>query len=205
MAVVPGKTPSRSPTRPQFGISAMLWATLVVALTLGYLRQFNTPTVFASAAIVITTAVIVGGLIGWPVGRIGDAAYWAVVIATAAFLSVAGDLTASATFRYAWCAVGILAGAACGAVAPKQLWRRVFFGAIAGGAAMMVCSMAMPVHDLEWLFDLICAPIVGGLVALLIELILWLERQRYSPRYITACWLLCAVIVGNLLVPLVLA
>lgn len=205
MAAAPGTPPSRSPTRPQFGISAMLWATLVVALALGYLRQFNTPTLFASAAIVMATAVIVGALIGWPVGRIGDAAYWAVVIAAAAFLSVAGDLAAPATFRYAWSSVGIMAGAACGAVAPRQLWRRVFFGAVAGGTSMVVCSIAMPVHDLEWMFDLICAPIIGGLIAVLIELILWLERQSYAPRYITASWLLCAVIAGNLLVPLVLA
>ncbi|MDA1050043.1 MAG: hypothetical protein O3C40_06135 [Planctomycetota bacterium] len=183
----------------------MLWTTFAVALALGYLRQFDSPTVFASAAIVIATAVIVGGLIGWPVGRTGDATYWAVVIATAAFLSVAGDPAAPASFRYAWSAVGMLAGAACGAVAPRQVLRRAFFGAGAGGAAMLVCSMAMPVHDLESVFDLICAPIIGGLVAVLIELILWLERERYSPRYITASWLLCAVIVGNLLVPWVLA
>ena len=91
MAIAPDTTPSRSPSRPQFGISAMLWATLVVALALGYLRQFNTLTVFASAAIVIATAVIVGGLIGWPVGRIGDAAYWAVIIASAVFLWAATE------------------------------------------------------------------------------------------------------------------
>jgi hypothetical protein len=197
-------TPSRSANRPQFGISAMLWTTFAVALALGYLRQVASPNMIGSAAIVMATAVVVGGLIGWPVGRIGDAMYWAVVIAAAAFLSVAGDPAAPAIFRYAWSMVGIMAGAACGAVAPRQLWRRIFFGAVAGGVGMAACSMAMPVHDLEWAFDLICAPIVGGLVALLIELILWLERERYSPRYITASWLLCAVIVGNLLVPLVL-
>ena len=205
MAVAPDQTPSRAPTHPQFGIRAMLWATFVVALALGYLRQFNAPALLPSAAIVMTTAVLVGALIGWPLGRIGDAAYWAVVIAAAAFLSVAGDLAAPVMFRYAWSSVGIMAGAACGAVAPRHLYRRVFFGALAGGTGMAVCSMAMPLHDLERLFDLICAPIVGGLVAVLIELILWLERRHDSPRYITACWLLCAVIVGNLLVPWVLA
>lgn len=204
MANAQDTTPARSQTRPQFGISDMLWVTLVAALALGYLRQFNSPTVFASAAIVLATAVIVGVLVGWPVKRIGDATYWSVMIAAAAFLSVAGESAASAIFPYAWSAVGILAGAVCGAVAPRQLLRRIFFGAIAGGAAMLACSMAMTVHDLEWVFDLICAPIVGGLVAVLIELIFWLERQRYSPRYVTASWLLCAVIVGNLLVPFVL-
>ncbi|MCA9141884.1 MAG: hypothetical protein H6821_11460 [Planctomycetaceae bacterium] len=205
MANVDDTIAIRSPARPQFGINAMLWATFVIALALGYLRQFNSPNLFASAAIVLVTAAVIGVLIGWPVKRIGDTTYWSVVITTAAFLSVSGDAAAPAVFRYAWSAVGMLAGAACGAIPPGQLPRRVFFGAVAGGAGMLVCSMAMTVYDLEWVFDLICAPIVGGLVAVLIELILWLERQRYSPRYVTASWLLCAVILGNLLVPLVLA
>ncbi len=205
MAIAPDTTPGRSPSRPQFGISAMLWTTFAVALALGYLRQVASPAMFASAATFIATAIVIGGLVGWPVGRIGDAMYWSVVITAAAFLSVAGDPAAPAMFRCAWSTVGIMAGAACGAVAPRQLWRRVFFGAVAGGVGMAVCAMAMPVHDLEWVFDLICAPIVGGLVAVLVEVILWLERERYSPRYITASWLLCAVIVGNLLVPWVLA
>lgn len=191
--------------RPQFGISALLWATFVVALALGYLRQFNSPTVFISALIVMTTSVVIGVLIGWPVKRIGDAAYWSVVITAAAFLSVAGESSAPPIFRYAWSTVGMFAGAACGAVASGQLVRRMFFGALAGGGGMLVCSTQMPVHDLEWIFDLTCAPIIGGLVAVLIELILWLERQSYTPRYVTASWLLCAVIIGNLLVPFVLA
>lgn len=198
-------TPTTSATRSQFGISAMLWATFAVALALGYLRQFDSPDVFVSGAIVLATAVLVGGLIGWPVGRIGDSMYWAVVIAAAAFLSVAGELAAPLAFRYAWSSVGMMAGAACGAIAPRQLVRRVMIGAAAGGGAMLVCSTAMPVRDLEWWFDLICAPMVGALVAVLIELIFWLERQSYAPRYITASWLLCAVIVGNMLVPLVRA
>lgn len=205
MAIAPDTTPSCSPSRPQFGISAMMWTTFAVALALGYLRQVASPNMFATGAVVMATAVVVGGLFGLAVGRIGDSTYWSVVIAAAAFLSVAGDPAAPAMFRFAWSAVGIMAGAVCGAVAPRRLWRRVFLGTIAGGAGMGVCSLAMPVHDLEWVFDLICAPIVGGLVAVLIELILWLERERYSPRYITASWLLCAVIAGNLLVPWVLA
>ena len=109
------------------------------------------------------------------------------------------------SISYAWSLVGMLAGAACGTVGPRQVGRRIVAGAVAGGTGMLVCSVLLPVHDLEWVFDLVCAPLVGGLVAVLVELILWLERERYSPRYITASWLLCAVIAGNLLVPLVLA
>ncbi len=191
--------------RPQFGIAAMLWTTLVIALALGYLRQIGSPAVIGSAAGVLAAAVLVGGIVGWMTNRIADSMYWAVIVSTAAFLSVAGDLAAQSSFRYAWAAVGIFAGAACGSIAPQRVGRRILVGAIAGGAAMLLCSLAMPIHDLEWMFDLLCAPIIGALVAVLIELILWLERQSYSPRYITASWLLAAVIVGNMLVPLVLA
>lgn len=196
-------TQNRPPERPQFGIPAMLWTTFVVALALGYLRQYDSPAMVASAGLVLAAAIFAGVLIGWPLGKIGDATYWSVVVAAAAYLSVAGETAAPAIFRNAWSLVGIMAGAACGAIAPKQLGRRMMAGAIAGGTAMLVCSVAMPVHDLEWMFDLICAPVIGACVAVLIELILWLERQSYSPRYVTASWLLCAVIVGNLLVPVV--
>lgn len=91
MANVDDTIAIRSPARPQFGINAMLWATFVIALALGYLRQFNSPNLFASAAIVLVTAAVIGVLIGWPVKRIGDTTYWSVVITTAAFLSVSGD------------------------------------------------------------------------------------------------------------------
>ncbi len=195
---------TRPTRRPQFGIAAMLWSTLVVALALGYLRQIGSPAVIGSAAGVLALAVIVGAMMGWVTDRLADATYWSVIVSTAAFISVAGDLAAQPSFRYAWAAVGIFAGASCGAIAPQRLRRRMLVGAIASGVAMAVCSLVMTDHDLEWIFDLLCAPIIGALVAVLIELILWLERKSYSPRYITASWLLGAVIVGNMLVPMVL-
>jgi hypothetical protein len=77
-------------------------------------------------------------------------------------------------------------------------------GCLIAGVTMLLFSTARAGGTVEILFDLACAPFVGALVGLLIEIILWLERKRYAPRYITASWLLCAVIVGNLMVPFVL-
>ena len=77
-------------------------------------------------------------------------------------------------------------------------------GCLVAGATMLVFSTTLTAGTAEILFDLACAPVIGALVGLLIEIILWLERNRYAQRYITASWLLCAVIIGNLLVPLVL-
>ena len=57
----------------------------------------------------------------------------------------------------------------------------------------------------DYVFDLATAPMIGALVAVLVQLLLWLEGQSSTPRYVTASWLLLAVIVGNLLVPLVLS
>ena len=74
---------------------------------------------------------------------------------------------------------------------------------LGGSAAMFIYFMLFSQRDgLE--FDLLAAPLVSALVGLLVELIVWVEQRSEIPRYVTASWLLCAVIIGNLMVPLVL-
>ncbi len=189
--------------RPQFGLRAILWTLLVIGMTLAYLRRLESPAVFLEGTVVVAMAVIVGGAIGWCAGRTGDATYWSVVITTAAFLSVAGERANGPLFSIAWSAVGTTAGSCCGLIPQNRLVWRMLTGCFVAGATMLVFSAALTAGTVEILFDLACAPLVGALVGLLIEVILWLERQSYAPRYITASWLLCAVIIGNLMVPFV--
>jgi hypothetical protein len=132
-----------------------------------------------------------------------DATFWAVVMTTAAYLSVVGDARFDPVFHFAWAAVGAATGACCGAIAPRQLFRRMLAGCFMAAAVMLVFVQVGSLHDTT--FDLFCAPVVGALVGLLIELILWIEHRSSMARYVTASWLLLAVIAGNLLVPLVLA
>jgi hypothetical protein len=187
--------------RPQFGLRAMLWTLLAIGMTLAYLRRLETPAVFLDGTIAVAIAVVVGGVMGWIAGRTGDATYWSVIITTAAFLSVAAERAYGPTFPIAWSAVGTTAGVCCGLIAPGRLFWRMLAGGLIAGATMLVFSAIWATRSVEVYFDLLCAPIVGALVGLLIEIILWLERKSYAPRYITASWLLCAVIIGNLMVP----
>ena len=53
-------------------------------------------------------------------------------------------------------------------------------------------------------FDLLAAPVISAAIGLLVEMIMWVEQRSEIPRYVTASWLLCAVIIGNFLAPLVL-
>ena len=49
-------------------------------------------------------------------------------------------------------------------------------------------------------FDAVCAPVVGVLIGVLIQILQVVEADRRLPRYTIATWLLCAVLVGNLAV-----
>jgi hypothetical protein len=197
---------TKSSHRPRFGLQAMLWTFLVMGMTLAYLRRLQSPAVFLEGSVVLATAAIVGAAIGWWPRRVADATYWSVVISTAAFLSVVGERSQGPMFAISWSAVGIMTGACCSLITDSRLLLRMFTGCLVAGITMLVCSATLlpatlRAGSIELLFDLASAPVVGALVGLLIEIILWLERKSYAPRYITASWLLCAVIMGNLLVP----
>jgi hypothetical protein len=195
---------AESKSRPQFGLAALLWTMGVIGLALAYLRQLDSPTVFLGGAVAVGAAIVFGAAIGWPLKRPGDATYWAVVITTAAYISVAGETSYGPSFHFAWSLTGTLAGAFGGAIAPRRWLLRIVTGAGAGGAAMWLYVVMRHGGTTGMMFDVICAPVVGGLVGVLIELLLWVERESSLPRYITACWLLLAMIAGNLMVPLVL-
>ncbi len=71
----------------------------------------------------------------------------------------------------------------------------VLFGCVALAMGIYFCHL----HGVtaENLFDVICAPLVGALIGVLIQILQWLEADRRLPRYTIASWLLCALMVGN--------
>jgi hypothetical protein len=180
-----------------------MWTMVVIAMALAYLRQIDSPEVFAEGAVAVVAAIAAGIVVGWPVGKWRDTTYWSLIVATAAFLSVAAEDSHGAPFRAAWSATGIAVGTFCGIPAARKFAYRALLGACAGGLTMYLFARSWDFGSVEVRFDLICAPIIGALVALLIEMVLWTERKRGLPRYLTASWLLLAVVVGNMAVPLV--
>lgn len=191
------------PQRPQFGLAAVLWTTFVIGLALSYLRTIDTETVFVNAIIALVVAIVIGAVVGWCAGRIADATYWSLMITTAAYLSVAGE-PAPPGFHLALATLGAASGAISGAIASSRIVLRIISAASVAGAVMIVFGVIL-LHGGPYLwFDLGAAPIMGGLVAVLVQLIMWVESNSNSPRYVTASWLLLAVIMVNLLVPVVI-
>ena len=141
-------------------------------------------------------AIVVGMIAGIHTKRSVPAGFWSVVIAAAAFFSTVREVRYGIELPLSWTVVGLLVGAFCGAIPyGKPIWR-IVIGAIVGGSTMAGFGAFHTMHP-EFTFDLICAPIVGALIGLLIELVEWVESHMKWPRYVTAVWVLSAVIVGN--------
>ena len=192
---------SGSQPRAQFGLGALLGCFVAVAMALAYLQRFNSPAVFGNGAIVFIMAALLGAVVGRAVKRTGEAIFWSVIISAAGYLSVVGELRYGVAFHYAWSSVGATSGAAVAMIPAGKLGRRMTVGGLAGGATMLIFFVCFS-HRAGWELDLLFAPIVGALVGVLVEIIMWLEARSRMPRFVTASWLLCAVIIGNLLVPL---
>jgi hypothetical protein len=193
-----------SPAQSQFGLGAMLGCFVAVAMALAYLKRFGSIQVFQNGLIVLVLAVLVGIIVGSVIKRRGDVIFWSVIVSTAGYLSVVGETQFGVAFHFAWSAVGAMAGVAAAAIPARRLVVRMSAACLAGSAAMLIYFLLFSQRNgLE--FDLLAAPFVSALVGLLVEMIVWVEQRSEIPRYVTASWLLCAVIIGNLMVPFVVA
>ena len=193
-----------SPSRPQFGLSALLGCFVAIGMALAYLTRFDSILVFQNGLIVLILALLLGGSVGSVIKRRGDAIFWSVIVSAAAYLSVVGETHFGIAFHFAWSAVGAMAGVAAAAIPARQLVARMIAACLGGSAAMFI-YFAFYSQRIGLQFDLVAATIVSALVGLLVEIIMWIECRSQIPRYVTASWLLCAVIIGNLMVPLAIS
>jgi len=194
---------SSKTAKGQFRLLDVLASMLVIGLMLAYLKQYEAQLVLTVGGGSIAAAIPIGLALGYFTGRSFDAAFWAVVIATAACFSTIGERIygVGILFPFSWSAVGAVTGACCGAIPRQKLLLRIMIGGFVGWFIMWLFGFIPDMKTGDYQFDLYCAPVVGALVGLLIELVMWVESKRYAPRYVTACWLLSAVMLGNILVP----
>ena len=192
---------SASPSRPQFGLSSLLGCFVALAMALAYLTGFDSVLVFRNGLIVLILAVLLGLVVGSLIKRRGDAIFWSVIVSAAGYLSVVGETQFGMAFHFAWSAVGAMAGVVAAAIPAGRLVARMIAACLGGSAAMFI-YFAFFSQRIGLEFDLVAAAIVSALVGLLVEIIMWVECRSQIPRYVTASWLLCSVIIGNLMVPL---
>ena len=193
----PARQHPARPNRPpfQFPLQMLFWTTFNVGLALAYLRSYG-PAVLVRGTLVIAGAAVVGMAVGGWRRRTVDAVYWGLLAAACAFVCTVGI----PPLDWVWPAVGAAAGAVVGALAGRRPLRTITAAAGAGLAVFAgYVLLFRPVLGVERTFDVVCSPIVGGLLGILVELISWLEKRGTLPRYVTASVLLCAVIAGDLL------
>jgi hypothetical protein len=165
---------------------------------LAYLRQFSTD-VGVLGCVVLLLGLATGALVGLVFRRLVEPMYWSTMCAAFAMVSVAAAPGLSTEFRLSWCMVGAASGGACAAPAGRHPVFRVAAGVLVAGLVMGLFVLLIRDRAADNLFDALTAPIIGGLIGVLITIVHGLELDRRLPRYLIATWLLCAVLVGNLL------
>ena len=194
------------PKLPQYGIAAIFWGMFLVGLVVAYLdrlRQANgqneDPEILIGAIVSIVVGLIVGAVVGKLTGKMSDALFWSTLIAAFGYIATVSEPIIVHYHRLAWAGVGAVSGALGATLFLDRWWLRGLVSAVGGGAVMAIFFALADKSGgtAELTFDLNLAPLVGFAVAIFIMILVWLESQRKMPRYITATWLMLAVILGS--------
>lgn len=198
----PGEAQKESDSN-QYGIAALFWATFVVGLGLAYLQRLESPDIMIDAAIAIPIALLIGAIIGLVTGNMKDALFWSTLVAAFAYISTASDPVYGSYHRFAWTVVGGITGGLAATVGIGKAWLNGLSCAIAAISAMGIYYYLQSQFGsgVDAQIDLWISPFIGVCVSAFVGIILWLESKQKMPRYVTATWLMVAVIAGNLAVP----
>lgn len=191
---------------PRFGIAAIFWGMFLVGLVVAHLDQLRqaevnekSPEIFTGALVSILIGLLVGAAVGKLTGKMSDALFWSTLIAAFGYIGTASDPAYAHYHRLAWAGVGAVSGALSATMFNDKWWLRGLVSAVGGGAVMVLyfCVADKAAGHADLSFDVNAAPLIGFAVALFVALLMWLESQQKMPRYITATWLMVAVVIGN--------
>ncbi len=198
---------SHRPQRPilRFGIPSLFWLTFIVGLALAYLQRIepdgsrDLPEMLVGAMIAVLIGVATGTIFGRLTQKYGDAIFWSTLIAAFGYISTATDPLYVPYHRLAWAGVGAVSGAIASTLFLDRWWIRGLACAVGAGLVMVVYYFLSDGNrgSSDLTFDLNLAPIIGFAVAGFVMVLMWLETKQKMPRYITATWLMIAVILGN--------
>ena len=170
----------------------------MIGLSISYLQQHDHPLVLEGGLIAIVIGVVIGAVIGWLTGNLQDGLFWATLVAAFAYISVSRDPHFDFAHRLVWATMGATCGAIGSTVLPDRIWLNAILCASFGELVFLIYSVCSPAHTFDLRVDLIGAPVIGVAVSFFLRAIRWLESKQQMPRYVTATWLMVAVILGNL-------
>ena len=193
--------PSADHVNPQkqFGISALFWLTFMIGLGIAYLHDQDSPDILIGGLVSVAAGMAVGAIVGSLAGRMGDAVFWATLIAAFGYIATAGDRAFDWEHRLIWAMVGAVTGAVGAVGFPKKIVPNAIACAASAGAVMFTFWIVTQRQSVDLRFDLFAAPLIGAAIAFFLRSLDWLDSRRKMPRYITATWLLVVVIIGSVL------
>lgn len=192
--------------KPQFGIAAMFWGTFLVGMVMAYLDRLNRPdssadsaTVVLGAGISVLLGLVIGFLIGKLTKKMTDALFWSTLIAAFGYISTVSDPLYSFHHSLAWAGVGAVSGGLAATAFLEKWYLRGLACAVGAGVVMVFYYIISGGEkgSTDLAFDLNASPLIGFAVAGFVYVVMWLESKQKMPRYVTATWLMVAVILGN--------
>ena len=182
----------------QFGIAALFWLTFLIGLSISYLQQHDHPLVLEGGLCAIAIGLLIGAAIGWLTGKFRDGVFWATLVAAFAYISVTRDPHFDFAHRLVWATMGATCGAVGSTVLPDRIWVNAILCACFGELVFLIYAVCSNANTFDLRVDLVGAPVIGIAVAFFLRAIRWLESKQQMPRYVTATWLMVAVILGNI-------
>lgn len=190
------------PGASQFGIATLFWATFVVGLGLAYLQRLQSTDILIDGAVAVSAGFVIGLVVGAIRKQIANCTFWATLLAAFAYMSVAADPIFEPYHRITWALIGATTGALACSVFVKHALLNAIVPAVAAFALIWLYVILMRNRtNVDLQLDFYAAPFIGVAVALFIRILTWLETKQAMPRYVTATWLMVAVILGNSFVP----
>ena len=187
-------------SKNQFGILAIFWATFIVALSITYLQRMDEPTLIWEGLSSVGIGLLVGFVVGLFTKQIPTSMIWATLIAAFGFICVASDSYFQTPLRMTWAVVGAVSGTIGATVLPSRFPLNGFACAVAALVVMSIYTFLILGKTTSiQLIDVVAAPVIGFLVASLIELLKWIESQVKVSRYFLATLLMIMIIIGTLL------
>ncbi|GAA4460033.1 hypothetical protein GCM10023156_40430 [Novipirellula rosea] len=166
----------------QFRLSTIFVLTLIASILAVFLRPRGNDLMIAGMVSTISSLAF-GMLVGKVRPPLMQRVFWGVVVAAMMQAVVSNTILLDRKGIYGWpIAAGFAAVVAAG---NSNLYRRMIQGAIAAATVVAIYMVSLPTDSITGFANTICAAIGGALLAVLVDVVNFLQRRTTVPLPIT--------------------
>ncbi|EMI20850.1 membrane protein [Rhodopirellula maiorica SM1] len=185
----------------QFRLSTIFVLTLIASILAAFLRPRGNDLMIAGMVTTISCLAF-GMLVGKLRPPLMQRVFWGVVVAAMMQAVASNTILLDRKGIYGWpIAAGFAAVVASG---NSNLYRRMFQAAVAAATVVAIYMASVPANWTTSIANSICAAIGGALLAVLVEVVNWLQRKTHIPLPITGLALVLSAIVFAAIAPIMI-